>query len=82
MTEPPPAGPLAGLKVLEMAGLGPVPLAGLMLAEFGADVVRIERRTGMVAPSSRSTSSGPTASPSSRRWPLPPTSFSKASGRG
>ena len=44
MTEPAPAGPLAGLKVLEMAGLGPVPLAGLMLAEFGADVVRIERR--------------------------------------
>ncbi len=44
MTEPAPAGPLAGLKVLEMAGLGPVPLAGLLLAEFGADVLRIERR--------------------------------------
>lgn len=39
----PRAGPLAGFTVIEMAGLGPVPLAGLMLAEMGADVVRIER---------------------------------------
>lgn len=36
-------GPLAGLKIVEMAGLGPVPLAGLMLAEMGATVLRIER---------------------------------------
>lgn len=36
-------GPLAGLKVIEMAGLGPVPLAALMLSEMGADVLRIER---------------------------------------
>lgn len=36
-------GPLAGLKVIEMAGLGPVPLAGLMLSEMGAQVLRIER---------------------------------------
>jgi alpha-methylacyl-CoA racemase len=28
-------GPLAGLTVIEMAGLGPVPLAGLMLSEMG-----------------------------------------------
>ena len=38
------SGPLAGLKVIEMAGLGPVPLGGLMLSELGADVVRIERK--------------------------------------
>lgn len=37
------SGPLAGVTVVEMAGLGPVPLAGLMLSEMGADVVRIER---------------------------------------
>lgn len=37
------SGPLAGLIVLEMAGIGPVPLAGLMLAEMGARVVRIGR---------------------------------------
>lgn len=36
-------GPLAGLKVIEMAGLGPVPFAGLMLSEMGAQVLRIER---------------------------------------
>lgn len=36
-------GPLAGLTVIEMAGLGPVPLAGLMLAEMGAHVLRVER---------------------------------------
>jgi len=36
-------GPLAGLKVIEMAGLGPVPVAGLMLSEMGAEVLRVER---------------------------------------
>ena len=41
-----PRGPLAGLKVIEMAGLGPVPLAGLMLAERGAEVLRVERLGG------------------------------------
>ncbi|RWE03570.1 CaiB/BaiF CoA-transferase family protein [Mesorhizobium sp.] len=47
MTTPPAAtdkaGPLAGLRVIEMAGLGPVPLAALMLSEMGAEVLRIER---------------------------------------
>lgn len=37
------SGPLAGLTVIEMAGLGPVPLAGLILSELGARVVRVER---------------------------------------
>lgn len=37
------AGPLAGFTFIEMAGLGPVPLAALILAEMGARVVRIER---------------------------------------
>lgn len=36
-------GPLTGFRVIEMAGLGPVPLAGLILSEMGADVLRIER---------------------------------------
>ena len=43
MAEDAPSGPLAGTRIIEMAGLGPVPLAGLMLAELGADVIRIER---------------------------------------
>jgi alpha-methylacyl-CoA racemase len=37
-------GPLAGLNVVEMAGLGPAPFAGLMLADMGADVLRIDRK--------------------------------------
>lgn len=36
-------GPLTGIRVLEFAGLGPGPFAGMMLAELGADVVRIDR---------------------------------------
>ncbi|WP_159910953.1 CaiB/BaiF CoA-transferase family protein [Pantoea sp. 18069] len=36
-------GPLAGLRVLEMEAIGPVPWAGMMLADMGADVVRLDR---------------------------------------
>jgi len=36
-------GPLRGITVIEMAGLGPAPLAALMLAQMGARVLRIER---------------------------------------
>ena len=35
--------PLAGVKVLELAGLAPVPFAGMVLADYGANVVRIDR---------------------------------------
>ena len=37
------AGPLSGLRVVELAGLGPAPHAAMVLADLGADVVRIER---------------------------------------
>lgn len=37
------SGPLAGLRVLEFTGLGPGPFAGMLLADMGADVVRIDR---------------------------------------
>lgn len=37
------SGPLAGLKVLELAGQGPAPFAGMLLADFGAEVVLVER---------------------------------------
>ncbi|MFB8388268.1 CaiB/BaiF CoA transferase family protein [Microbacterium sp. NPDC055910] len=39
-------GPLQGIRVLEMAGLGPIPHAGMLLADLGADVVRVARPTG------------------------------------
>ncbi len=37
------AGPLRGLKVVEFAGLGPAPFAAMLLADMGAEVVRIDR---------------------------------------
>jgi alpha-methylacyl-CoA racemase len=37
------SGPLAGVRVIELASIGPVPHAGMVLADLGADVVRVER---------------------------------------
>ena len=42
----PRQGPLAGLRVLEFAGIGPGPHCAMLLADMGADVVRIERAGG------------------------------------
>jgi alpha-methylacyl-CoA racemase len=36
-------GPLRGLKVVEMAALGPAPFCGMVLSDMGADVVRVDR---------------------------------------
>jgi alpha-methylacyl-CoA racemase len=36
-------GPLAGITVIEMAAIGPVPFAGMVLADFGAEVIKLER---------------------------------------
>jgi alpha-methylacyl-CoA racemase len=44
------SGPLAGLKVVEMQGLGPAPLAGQFLADLGAEVVVIARKSGPADP--------------------------------
>lgn len=41
------AGPLSGLTIIEMAGLGPGPFAAMMLADHGAEVIRVER-AGMI----------------------------------
>ncbi|MBC7792848.1 MAG: CoA transferase [Clostridia bacterium] len=40
------SGPLKHLHVVEMAAIGPTPFAGMMLADMGADVVRIDKPTG------------------------------------
>jgi alpha-methylacyl-CoA racemase len=37
------AGPLRGVRVLEMAGIGPAPFACMLLADLGADVLRLDR---------------------------------------
>ena len=39
-------GPLRGLKILEFAGIGPGPFCGMVLADLGAEVVRIDRPDG------------------------------------
>ena len=36
-------GPLTGLKIIELAGIGPGPFCGMMLSDMGADVIRIDR---------------------------------------
>lgn len=40
------AGPLSGIKIVELAGIGPGPYAGQLLADMGADVVVIDRPGG------------------------------------
>ena len=42
MTKP-AGGPLAGLRILEIAGLGPAPFCGMLLADLGADVVVVDK---------------------------------------
>ena len=37
------AGPLQGFKVIELAGLGPAPFAGMLLADLGAEVICVDR---------------------------------------
>jgi len=39
-------GPLHGVKVVEFAALGPAPMAAMLLADMGAEVLRIERKSG------------------------------------
>jgi len=39
-------GPLAGVRVVELAGLGPVPFAGMLMADLGAQVLRLDRPGG------------------------------------
>lgn len=36
-------GPLSGLKVIEMAGIGPAPFTAMLLSDLGANVIRVER---------------------------------------
>ena len=43
-------GPLAGIRVVEMVGLGPCPFAAMRLADMGAEVIRIDRKAVPGAP--------------------------------
>jgi alpha-methylacyl-CoA racemase len=56
----PARGPLAGVRIVELAGIGPLPLAGMLLADLGAEVVRVDRPGGspVIPPESDITSRG------------------------
>lgn len=44
-------GPLSGLKIIELAGIGPGPFCGMMLSDMGAEVIRVERPSNASSPS-------------------------------
>ncbi len=44
-------GPLAGVRVIELGGIGPGPYAGMLLADMGADVIRVDRPNSPVTDS-------------------------------
>src|SRR5258708_16729358 len=44
------SGPLTSLRVVEFSGIGPAPLAGQLLADLGADVVTVDRRSAKADP--------------------------------
>lgn len=46
MTDTATTGPLHGVRVVELAGIGPGPFAAMLLADLGADVVRVDRPGG------------------------------------
>ncbi|SEH19181.1 alpha-methylacyl-CoA racemase [Sphingopyxis sp. YR583] len=43
-------GPLAGIRIIEFAGIGPGPFCGMLLSDLGADVLRIDRKSGNTGP--------------------------------
>ncbi len=46
----PGSGPLSGYRIIELAGIGPAPFAGMMLADMGAEVIRVERAQSVRSP--------------------------------
>ena len=82
------SGPLAGIKVVEMAGIGPGPFGTMLLGDLGARIIRVERKgaggTGPASDRNRvaigvDLKSEPVGTRCSTSSP-PPTSWSKASG--
>lgn len=43
-------GPLEGIRIVEFAGIGPGPFCGMLLSDLGADVLRIDRKSGNAGP--------------------------------
>ncbi|HEY4097845.1 MAG TPA: CoA transferase, partial [Baekduia sp.] len=47
------SGPLSGIRIVEIGGIGPGPFCAMLLADLGADVLRVDRVAGggLVGPS-------------------------------
>ena len=43
-------GPLTGVKIIEIAGIGPGPFAGMMLSDMGAEIIRVDRKADLDSP--------------------------------
>lgn len=50
MTQNASTAPLAGVRIIEFAGIGPGPFAGMMLADMGAEIIRVDRAGAGSAP--------------------------------
>ena len=72
-------GPLAGVKVVELAGIGPSPYACMLLADAGADVLRLERAAAGARPTSRAGTCSPARVPRSGSTSSTPTPSSSSS---
>jgi alpha-methylacyl-CoA racemase len=44
------SGPLTGVRVIELAGIGPVPFGGMVLADMGAEIIRVDRAQDRAGP--------------------------------
>ena len=55
------AGPLTGLRIVELAGIGPGPFAAMMLADMGAEVLRVDRAAAVGEPAPPRGTSTPAA---------------------
>jgi alpha-methylacyl-CoA racemase len=49
------SGPLAGVRVIELAGIGPGPFCGMLLADLGAEVIQVNRPGGPATPAPHKT---------------------------
>lgn len=43
------AGPLSGIKIIEMAGIGPAPFTAMLLSDMGAEIIRVQSKGGKLA---------------------------------
>ena len=42
-------GPLQGIRIVEIAGIGPGPFCAMMLSDMGADIIRVDRQQGSMS---------------------------------